>query len=199
MRSLAHDLDVGVMSLYTQVSSRDGLIALMIDHAFAEIAGTLTSGGDEPWQETATRQAHALAGLYSRHPWALEHSGRLPPGPHVLAMRNAIYETFFEIGLTPQETARTAVSFRALITGLAWTSAHEQEQARRSGVNTTDYWASLIPSYWERYDGESRFPAMARLWRDGGFDQTGQVGGIFDAAVSAYLNGISQLAASSAS
>ena len=192
MRAVAADLGVGVMSLYTHVESREGLVALMIDHAFAEITGDLYPRAGEPWREAAARQARELWALYARHPWILEHGSRLPMGPHVLAMEDAFFAAFLDIGLPAPAVANTAVALRSLVTGLARDSTSEQDQTRRTGVGLAEYWSSVNAVFWDRYFDEERYPAMTRLWYEGGFEGDDVLAeeGILDRAVGAYLDGI---------
>jgi len=192
MRAVAADLGVGVMSLYTHVESRDGLVALMIDAAFAEITDGLRPRDGEPWRDAAARQARALWGLYARHPWILDHGSRLPMGPHVLALEDAFYASFLDIGLAPTVSANAAIALRSLVTGLARDSSSRQDQVRRTGVGFVEYWSSINAVFWDRYFDQERYPAMTRLWFEGGFDDDDVLAeeGILERAVGAYLDGI---------
>ncbi|MFC5137022.1 TetR/AcrR family transcriptional regulator [Actinomycetospora rhizophila] len=192
MRAIAADLGVGVMSLYTHVESRDGLVALMTDHAFAEITGDLYPHDGEPWRDAAARQARALWDLYSRHPWILDHGSRLPMGPHVLALEDAFYAAFLDIGLTAVDSANAAIALRSLVTGLARDSSSEQDQVRRTGVGLMEHWASVNAIFWDRYFEQERYPAMTKLWLAGGFETDDVLAeeGILERAVAAYLDGI---------
>ena len=192
MRAVAADLGVGVMALYTHVESREGLVALMIDAAFAEITGDLYPHPGEPWRDAAARQARALWELYARHPWILHHGSRLPMGPHVLGMEDAFFAPFLDIGLAPAETVNAAIALRSLVTGLARDSTSEQDQVRRTGVGLAEYWSSINAVFWERYFEEERYPSMTRLWYEGGFESEDVLAeeGILERAVDAYLDGI---------
>ena len=192
MRAVAADLGVGVMSLYTHVESRDGLVALMTDHAFAEITGDLYPRDGEPWRDAAARQARALWDLYARHPWILDHGSRLPMGPHVLALEDAFFAPFLDIGLAPVDSANAAIALRSLVTGLARDSRSEQDETRRTGVDVDDHWRSVNEVFWDRYFDEERYPAMTRLWYAGGFEKDDVLAeeGILERAVDAYLDGI---------
>jgi AcrR family transcriptional regulator len=191
MRAVAADLGVGVMSLYTHVESRDGLVALMIDHAFAEIADDLYPRDAEPWRDAAARQARTLWDLHRRHPWLLDHGSRLPLGPRVLAVEDAFFAPFLDIGLPPAEAANASIALRSLVTGLARDSRSDQDMVRRTGVGHAEYWSSVNAVFWDRYFVEERYPSMTRLWYEGGFtDDALAEEGIVERAVSAYLDGI---------
>ncbi|MDD7968541.1 TetR/AcrR family transcriptional regulator [Actinomycetospora lemnae] len=192
MRQVAADLGVGVMSLYTQVESRDGLVVLMIDRAFAEVTDTLGRRDGEPWRDAAARQARTLWDLYGRHPWILDHGHRMPMAPHVLALEDAFYTPFLDIGLPASASANAAIALRSLVTGLARDSRSEQDQVRRTGVGYAEYWSSLNAVFWDRYFDEERYPAMTRLWYAGGFAAEDILAGegILERAVAAYLDGI---------
>lgn len=84
MRSVAQSLGTGAASLYRYVSTRDELLALMVD----EVVGELDLHGPDgrPWLEQMLDLAEDVRSLYRRHPWMLEVSGvALAPGPNGLA------------------------------------------------------------------------------------------------------------------
>ena len=70
MRRLATDLDVGTMTLYHYVRTKDDLIALMDDALMAEVlvpASEMRAG----WRAGLTAISRASRDAFLRHPWAL--------------------------------------------------------------------------------------------------------------------------------
>ncbi|MGW5673269.1 TetR/AcrR family transcriptional regulator [Micromonospora sp. NPDC003776] len=88
MRAVAGALGMAAGSLYRQLSSRDDLLALMVDRCVGELRPYPESAGD--WRETMVLLARRQLELYRRHPWltdAVGHAG--VPGPNTLAWFDA--------------------------------------------------------------------------------------------------------------
>ena len=84
MRSLAQQLGVAAMSVYTYVPGRAELLDLMLDHVYAGMPRTPTAGA--PWRERVLAVADENRALYRRYPWAADVSTLRPPlGPGQLA------------------------------------------------------------------------------------------------------------------
>src|SRR5580658_7435875 len=68
MRRVAQDLQVGTMSLYYYVKSKDDLIAVMDDALMGEaLLPSLPRG----WRRAITEIATRTHSVFLRHPWAL--------------------------------------------------------------------------------------------------------------------------------
>jgi AcrR family transcriptional regulator len=81
MRSVAQSLGTGAASLYRYFSTREELLALMVD----EVTGELRLNGPDgrPWADQMLDLAHGARDLYRRHPWMIEASSTAPaPGPN---------------------------------------------------------------------------------------------------------------------
>ena len=84
VRGLAQALDMTAMSVYTHVNSRDDLLVLMADHAYAEMPKT--SFGRSAWHARARRVAEDNLALLSAHPWLLDiDDPRTVLGPGTIA------------------------------------------------------------------------------------------------------------------
>src|SRR3954465_7634604 len=70
MRRVAAALDVGTMTLYYYVKTKDDLITLMDEAIGAEL---LIPPGELPrgWRAAISRIAHVSRAAFARHPWAL--------------------------------------------------------------------------------------------------------------------------------
>ena len=68
MRSLAKDLGVSAMTLYTYVPGKDELVDVMLDAAYQQMSRPDTTG--QPWRQRLTAVADANRALYLTHPWA---------------------------------------------------------------------------------------------------------------------------------
>src|ERR1700721_4027131 len=77
MRRLAQELEVGTMSLYYYVKTKDDLIAVMDDALMAEaLLPSLPKG----WRRAITEIATRTHSVFLRHPWALVSMLSAPPG-----------------------------------------------------------------------------------------------------------------------
>jgi AcrR family transcriptional regulator len=77
MRRVAQELNVGTMSLYHYVKTKDDLIAAMDDALMSE---ALLPSIPEGWQQALTEIATRTHALFLRHPWALSAMLTAPPG-----------------------------------------------------------------------------------------------------------------------
>ena len=77
MRRVAQELNVGTMSLYYYIKTKDDLIAVMDDALMSE---ALLPSIPEGWQPALTEIATRTHALFLRHPWALSAMLTAPPG-----------------------------------------------------------------------------------------------------------------------
>ncbi len=84
MRRLANELDVGTMTLYHYVRTKDELLALMVDELLAEVV--VPEGTELPgdWREAITLIARRSRDSLLRHPWVLDISGEPSIGPNAV-------------------------------------------------------------------------------------------------------------------
>ncbi len=117
MRRLADELDVGVMSLYYYVSSKDELIRGMIDIVFAEIE---LPPGDVDWKTAMRRRALSTREALNRHRWAvgLMESQEMP-GPASIRLHDAVLGCLREAGFSIEMTIQAYSVIDAYIYGFA--------------------------------------------------------------------------------
>ena len=83
VRKLAQRLDVSTMAAYRHISSRDEVIAAMVDVAFGP--PPVLSDLSEDWSGGLRRWALAVYARYDAHPWLLDAPVHgMPTGPHRL-------------------------------------------------------------------------------------------------------------------
>src|SRR5690242_21868644 len=70
MRRLAGEMGVTAMSLYWYVDTKDDLLELALDAAFAELAGAGMEGGADDWRAELRALSTGYRALLVRHPWA---------------------------------------------------------------------------------------------------------------------------------
>jgi len=80
MRRIARELDVGTMSLYWYVSSKEELHRLMLERVQVEALAPEPSGD---WRADLRGYAGIMRAALLRHPWAIDFLGTGPPaGPN---------------------------------------------------------------------------------------------------------------------
>ncbi len=83
LRKVAAKLNVGPMRLYTYTSTKEGLLELMVDSIYGEIAGNGPARGD--WRKTLRSIAERTRQAAKKHPWFVDLLGRRPHlGPNAL-------------------------------------------------------------------------------------------------------------------
>jgi AcrR family transcriptional regulator len=189
MRKVASRLGVGPMSLYTYVPGRSELVELMIDHVYGEHALP------EPrlrWQQRVEQWARETWRIYDAHPWLLDYNmARLPIGPHVLDVSEALYSALLAAGFAGAENVAISNLIQWQLLGAARSMISDADEARHTGVSAEAYWDSRA-SFWETHFDWHRYPTMAAIWEAGGFDDP--VGWDFERMLDRLLTGIEQLA-----
>lgn len=167
MRRVAGELGVGAMSLYTYVPGRAELVDLMVDRVFGEL---VLPESDLGWQDGLRQYARECWQLYRRHPWLLRlNMWRGPLAPQVLDAQEAGLRTLARTGLSAPEVVRTLGLVDTFVQGTARADVTEEADRRDTGVDMDGFWNS-VSSFWTDYFDYERYPTMARLYADGGFD-----------------------------
>jgi AcrR family transcriptional regulator len=188
VRKVASHLGIGAMSLYTYVPGRSELIELMIDRVYADHPLPDPALG---WRARVEEWMRATWRTYSDHPWLLDYNmARLPIGPHVLDVEEALYAALHAAGFTGAENVALANLIRWQLLGAARATIGDAAEERHTGVSAEAYWESRS-SFWITYFDPTRFPSMAAVWEAGGFDDP--AGWDFDRMITRLLDGIEQL------
>ena len=100
MRRIAQELNVGTMSLYYYVKTKDDLIAMMDDALMAEaLLPSLPKG----WKRAIVEIAKRTHALFIRHPWALSAMLSAPPGLNAMRHMEQCLEALVETSMTGRE------------------------------------------------------------------------------------------------
>ena len=189
MRKVASRLCIGAMSLYTYVPGRSELIELMIDRVYADHPLPDPALG---WRDRVEDWMRATWRIYHEHPWLLDHNmARLPIGPHVLDVEEALYAAMHAAGFTGADNVAISNLLRWQLLGAARSMIGDAAEERHTGVSAEAYWESRS-SFWTTYFDETRFPAMAAVWASGGFDDP--AGYDVDRMITWLLDGLERLA-----
>jgi AcrR family transcriptional regulator len=100
MRRIAQQMNVGTMSLYHYVSSKDELIAAMDDAIMGEaLLETLPKG----WRRAMTEISRRTHAVFIRHPWALFAMLSTPPGLNTMRHVEQCLEALNETAMTTKQ------------------------------------------------------------------------------------------------
>src|ERR1700753_878189 len=100
MRRVAQELNVGTMSLYYYVKTKDDLIAVMDDALLGE---SLLPSLPKDWQQAMMEIARHTHALFLRHPWALVSMLSAPPGLNAMRHMEQCLEALAETDMTSSE------------------------------------------------------------------------------------------------
>lgn len=164
MRRVAEALDVGTMSLYTYIASRDELLEVMLDTVYAEAVHQLKAGGSaDGWQDGLSRVAQVNWELSLQHPWVLQiFTGRPPLGPQSVAKYELELSPIEGIGLTDVEMDAVITLVHTHVEGVARQRVEADRTVRRTGLTDEQWWKIVEPVLSEVFD-PSGFPIGSRV------------------------------------
>ena len=165
MRRIARELNVGTMSLYWYVSSKEELHRLMLERVQAEAEVPEPSGD---WQADLRSYAGTMRAALLRHPWAIDFLGSGPPsGPNDARNAERLMETLDGLGLDIARTMRVLMTFVTYVMGAALREIQEirfQESVAEATVGMTeDEVGESIAEYGRRIRESGRYPHLAHL------------------------------------
>lgn len=117
MQRLATELGAGTMSLYRYVSSKDDLIALMLD---AAIGPPPRIGEGIGWRGALEVLARSCAEVFERHPWVASLIAKpRTMGPNEVAYVEAALAALSGTGLGSADMINTVVLINGFVRGVA--------------------------------------------------------------------------------
>lgn len=191
MRRIARELDVGTMSLYWYVASKDELLAFMIDTVEGEFEIPPPSGN---WRADLTQAAHNIRSVLVRHGWMANFIGyRRSVGPNELIHLENSLATLAgaDLGLDLAEALRILMAIETYVLGFAQRDQQElrveHDTAKRLAANPESSVLYQVSIYIEQLKATGRYPLLARLFEEGtvlGRDER------FDYGLKCLLDGI---------
>ena len=100
MRRVGQELNVGTMSLYYYVKTKDDLIAVMDDALMSE---ALLPAMPKNWKRAITEIATRTHSIFLRHPWALVSMQSAPPGLNAMRHMEQCLEALAETSMTTKQ------------------------------------------------------------------------------------------------
>lgn len=159
MRTVAAELGVAAMTLYSYVPGKEELLDLMLDAVY--LAMPRPSGMDSSWRDRVSAIAEQNRALFTTHPWAAQvATGRPPLGPGQMHKYEHELRAFDGLDLTDLD--RDA----ALAHLLAFVAAHAREGRAaleaRAVLDDQRWWAVAGPLLGEVLD-PTAFPTAVRV------------------------------------
>jgi AcrR family transcriptional regulator len=163
MRTLAAELGVGAMTLYTHVPGKGELVDLMLDSVLDELYPADDALLADGWRDRLEAMARANWDLFLRHPWAVHlATGRPPLGPNLMRKYEVELRAVDGLGLSEVEMDLLVTLVNGFVRGSV-SGVHEKADAERaSGITEEQWWAATEPYVTEVFDAE-RFPTAARV------------------------------------
>jgi AcrR family transcriptional regulator len=149
------------MALYRYVSSKDGLIDLMLDHVIAEVQLPLRPG--RSWRADIERIAGSTWEMAMRHGWYPQLVYARPPlGPNMMRRTETLLGIFIRHGAS---TAAEAMSYATLIDrhilGSALQAVEERAMDQRYGLTTADEVAAAITAVHQLAAQSGDYPILS--------------------------------------
>jgi len=159
LRKVAGALDVGPMRLYGYIATKEELLDLMLDAAYA---GIRPAG--EGWREVLRSHAEATRRAVREHEWLADLLGGRPQlGPHALANGETVVAALG--GIDVDDVMPVAAAVNAYVIGAVRREIAERRAERATGMDQKDWQASRGP-YLMRTFATGRFPALATVVHD---------------------------------
>lgn len=150
MRRVAQELNVGTMSLYYYVKTKDDLIAMMDDALMAEaLVPSLPKG----WKRAIAEIAKRTHALFIRHPWALSTMLTAPPGLNAMRHMEQCLEALAETSMTGGEKLTLLAMVDDFVFG------HALREAADHSTVDSEFAATQLRS--------GAFPRLAEVFGDG--------------------------------
>ena len=161
MARIARQLEVGTMSLYRYVVSKDELLTLMVDTGL----GPPPEPAPGDWREGLTRWALGVREAYRRHPWSLKVPITTPPlGPNNVAWMEDALAAMRDTPLTEPEKLSTLLLLSGFVRNASTLAADLAAGAAERPANMT--YGRILSQLID----PARFPAVHQAIAGGSLD-----------------------------
>jgi AcrR family transcriptional regulator len=165
MRRIARELNVGTMSLYWYVESKDELLQLMLEKVQTEAVAPEPSGD---WRADLGGYARNARTALLHHPWAIDFLGVGPPsGPNDAANAERLIATLDGLGLDLGAMMRVLMTVGTYVMGAALREIQEirwQRSAAEATAGMTKAEIEELDAEFSRRIHESgRYPYITKL------------------------------------
>ena len=165
LRKVGAALDAGPMRLYGYVASKEELLDLMVDAAYAEVVAEDAPAGAD-WRESVRVLAHGLRRTAHRHEWFVDLLGSRPHliGPRALAFLDRVLAALDGApGLDDMAALLAAArTVDAYLVGAIRREIAEARAERATGM-TLEEWQRSTVEYLRRVTADGRLPMLRRM------------------------------------
>jgi AcrR family transcriptional regulator len=171
MRRIARELNVGTMSLYWYVESKDELHRLMLERVSAEAEAPEPSGD---WRSDLRGYARTMRDALLRHPWAIDFIGVGPPsGPNDARNAERLLAAVDGLGLDIATALWVLMTVWTYVAGAALREVQEIRWQRSTEAAAAEMEASDIAAMFREFERRiresGRYPQLVRAL-DAGVD-----------------------------
>ena len=147
------------MALYRYVSSKDGLVDLMLDAATAEIE--IPAGPGPDWRADVRDLAVRTREMTKRHPWypVLFHT-RPPAGPHLMRRLEFMLQVLTAQGADLAGAMTYAALIDRHVLGSGLQEAEEAEMSRRHGLDDEASLQAALAAVHDLAAASGRYPRL---------------------------------------
>nr|BFD83939.1 TetR/AcrR family transcriptional regulator [Streptomyces sp. Xyl84] len=146
MRRLAAELNVTAMSVYWYVDTKDDLLELALDAAFAGFP-LPAPDADTDWREELRGLAAAYRAQLVRHPWLSPLAGRyLNIGPNHLAFSQTVQRVIRRAGLPAHRVTSAISAVFQFVYGYGTIEGQFLSRIADSGLSPDDYYGQAMRS-----------------------------------------------------
>lgn len=185
MRRLAAELDMGTMSLYRYVPSKEDLLNLMLDHVGG--ATILPRTTDQGWRATLGSVARNGRAVYLQHRWLLQVNWSRPVlGPSSVADLEVTMSGLGDLPFDDREKMMVISLLDSYVTGSVRQEILYEDAAAESGMTDEEFWGYQLPALMTAMES-GEFPHLAGISEDtfeGGWEET------FEQGLTFLLDGI---------
>jgi DNA-binding transcriptional regulator YhcF (GntR family) len=169
MRRVATNLDVATMSLYRHVPSKEDLLELMADAAFAE--QRLPQAAPPGWRARLDMAAHVVWSIFHAHPWAAEIVSLTRPQamPNLLYYAEWVLGALRDLGLSVDEMMNAHIVLFGHVRGTALSLQAEVHAERDTGMTNEEWLENQDNSSLDEMFSLEKFPMLGYV-AEQGFD-----------------------------
>lgn len=153
------------MALYRYVSSKDGLVDLMLDRAVAEVE--LPARPGRAWRADLQAIASSTWAMVIRHGWYSQLVYSRPPlGPNMMRRTEAMLQTLTSQGLSIDEAMTYTALIDRHIFGSALQAVEERAMEQRYGLTNPDELARAITAVRNLAAASGKYPILSDWMTD---------------------------------
>ena len=168
MRRLASELEVGTMSLYHYVRTKDELLTLVTDAVMGEVVVPADTELPADWRQALTVIAERSHAACLRHPWMLDINDDPPIGPNSVRHMDQTLEAVSSLDLPLAERLDITALVDEYVFGHAWLERnHRKDEVTDDEESMIDYLSVLIETgAYPQLEALTADRSLRTVWRD---------------------------------